>query len=33
VLVDRMLNVVHQRGDLAALFIEGGSASLSELSS
>ena len=32
VLVDQMLNVVHQRGDLAALFIEGGSYSLSELS-
>jgi len=31
-LVDRMLNVVHQRGDLAGLFIEGGSQSLSQLS-
>jgi len=31
-LVDQMLNVVHQRGDLAALFIEGGSSSLSQLS-
>lgn len=32
-LIDQMLNVIHQRGDLAALFIEGGSASLSQLSS
>ncbi len=32
VLIDRILNVIHQRGDLAALFIEGGSGSLSELS-
>lgn len=31
-LIDRMLNVIHQRGDLAALFVEGGSSSLSELS-
>jgi len=31
-LIDQMLNVVHQRGDLAALFIEGGSSSLSNLS-
>jgi len=31
-LIDQMLNVVHQRGDLAALFIEGGSGSLSTLS-
>lgn len=31
-LIDRMLNVVHQRGDLAALFVEGGSKSLSQLS-
>jgi hypothetical protein len=30
--IDQMLNVVHQRGDLAALFIEGGSTSLSQLS-
>ena len=30
--IDRILNVVHQRGDLAALFLEGGSSSLSELS-
>ena len=27
-LVDRMLNVIHQRGDLAALFVEGGTSSL-----
>jgi len=31
-LIDQMLNVVHQRGDLASLFIEGGSSSLSQLS-
>lgn len=31
-LIDQMLNVVHQRGDLAALFIEGGSGALSQLS-
>jgi len=31
-LIDRILNIVHQRGDLAALFIEGGSDALSELS-
>jgi hypothetical protein len=28
---DQMLNIVHQRGDLAALFVEGGSSSLSQL--
>jgi hypothetical protein len=32
VAIDRMLNVVHQRGDLAALFVEGGIPSLSQLS-
>jgi len=31
-LVDQFLNIIHPRGDLAALFIEGGSESLSELS-
>ena len=31
-LIDQMLNVIHQRGDLAALFVEGGSKSLSQLS-
>jgi hypothetical protein len=30
-LVDQMLNIVHQRGDLAALFIEGGTNSLNIL--
>jgi len=30
-LVDQMLNVVHQRGDLAALFVEGGTDSLNTL--
>lgn len=30
-LVDRMLNVVHQRGDLASLFVEGGTNSLYDL--
>ena len=30
-LVDQMLSVVHQRGDLAALFVEGGRAFLEEL--
>jgi len=30
-LCDQMLNVVHQRGDLAALFVEGGSSSLDQL--
>ena len=29
--VDQILNVVHQRGDLAALFIEGGTSSLNQL--
>lgn len=32
-IIDQMLNIVHQRGDLAALFIEGGKFSLSQLSS
>jgi len=32
IIIDRMLNVVHQRGDLAALFIEGGYESLQQLS-
>jgi len=31
--IDKMLNVVHQRGDLAALFVEGGTSSLVTLSS
>ncbi len=31
-IIDKMLNVVHQRGDIAALFVEGGSMALSELS-
>jgi hypothetical protein len=31
-LIDRMLNTIHQRSDIAALFVEGGSGSLSELS-
>ena len=30
-LCDQMLNVVHQRNDLAALFVEGGSSALSQL--
>ena len=30
-IIDRILNVIHQRGDLAALFIEGGSATLREI--
>ena len=30
-IVDQILNVVHQRGDLAALFIEGGTSSLNQL--
>lgn len=30
--VDRALNVVHQRGDLAAMFVEGGTATLVEVS-
>ena len=33
VIVDQMLNVIHQRGDLASLFVEGGIRSLAELSS
>jgi len=33
IVLDQMLNVIHQRGDLAALFIEGGSSSLTDLSS
>lgn len=32
VLVDRMLQITHQRGDLAALFVEGGRSSLNDLS-
>ena len=31
-ILDQFLNVVHQRGDLAALFIEGGAGSLTDLS-
>lgn len=31
-LLDQILNVVHQRSDLAALFVEGGSSALSQLS-
>jgi len=31
-IVDQMLNVIHQRGDMAALFVEGGRKSLSQLS-
>jgi hypothetical protein len=31
--VDRVLNVVHQRSDLAALFIQGGSATLNRIAS
>lgn len=31
-LIDQMLNIIHMRGDLAALFIEGGSSALSQLS-
>ena len=31
--IDKMFNIVHQRGDLAALFVEGGSTALSQLSS
>ena len=30
--IDRMLNVVHQRSDLASWFVEGGSKALSQLS-
>ena len=32
VLIDKMLNVVHQRSDLAAWFVEGGSNTLTKLS-
>jgi len=32
VLIDRMLNIVHQRSDLASWFIEGGSSALSDIS-
>jgi hypothetical protein len=32
IIVDQMLNVVHQRGDLASLFVEGGTEKLEELS-
>lgn len=32
VLIDKMLNVVHQRSDLASWFVEGGSSTLSKLS-
>ena len=32
-IVDRMLNVVHQRGDLAAMFIQGGTATLNKIMS
>lgn len=31
VLLDQMLNVVHQRGDVASMFVEGGSITLSQL--
>lgn len=31
-ILDKMLNVVHQRSDIAAWFVEGGSAALSDLS-
>lgn len=31
-IIDQMLNVVHQRSDLASWFVEGGSKSLSQLS-
>ena len=31
-IIDQILNVVHQRSDLAALFVEGGSSALSQLS-
>lgn len=31
-LVDQVFNIVHARGDIASLFVEGGSAALSELS-
>ena len=32
-LIDRMLNVVHQRSDIAEWFVEGGSRALAQLSS
>jgi len=32
VILDQMLNIIHQRGDLAALFVEGGASALSTLS-
>jgi len=32
VIIDKMLNVIHQRSDIASWFVEGGSKSLSELS-
>ncbi len=32
VIVDKMLNIYHQRSDLAELFVEGGSSTLQELS-
>ena len=32
VILDKILNVVHQRGDIAAMFIQGGSHSLNQLS-
>jgi len=31
-IIDKMLNVVHQRSDIAAWFVEGGSQALSQLS-
>ena len=30
-IVDRMLNVVHQRGDLSSMFVEGGKATLNKI--
>ena len=32
VLIDKILNVVHQRSDMASWFVQGGSAALSDLS-
>ena len=32
VIIDKMLNIVHQRSDLASWFVEGGSAALSDIS-
>ena len=32
IILDKMLNVIHMRGDIASLFIEGGSDALSEIS-